>query len=720
MWPQSLSSGALQHRHHSNYCHDDGMAKVFTYQQLQGRPMSSFAAHRDLTLNEACPSVLGEHTAEQTMQPYAPIEVHASMKISAPRRVYSKFEDANDTGTEFSSTSFAKCSAGGQEREESQAQFDYIGDLSATGPVPFDDPFTTGRLRVQFDNSRNEVTEYSPSSHGSPSQCIPAHPLAAAWDPIPSMSSEQGSEAFEGPNPTAGERYDLSRAPPSRCASNLALRAGTFDELVDDLPVSKYTQGSATLQQSNSAGFLSIRTNSGIPANGDVQISRRASTMIDRAGTFNELVSSPGNPVPSVPAASAALIENVQPLFNINASLDSCPPTRKASQIQQHAAGTSGGLPWQGSHEEPEGIDGSISRRYTNMCNSAGAFDELVDDDGDVLSTSESESNEEDDSADGPVISFSGMLSGLPADRAQECKPLPPVNGMRWQSMGPQNPHTDRGMMPATVDAMGIAGVLPSDLCSEASYGDQQNPLSMDSNDNTDAMKQFYLNASAALGSQEPSMLGEWFEDSLGGERCALIHSSLCDLLLRMLSWYVAQEVYGSNNHGTYPIKDCFGEISHNYWHHAQLLCRSDRSLRLTEANTGSLNRSRGSSAAPPSSRRAAMYDSMPVTAEHSTLSCTLSSALSIRTPRTVLQKFTKDDSEQLVSVLSTQEAYARVSSMQFAQNDVKRVSSGFRTSDAENVPRVLPLQLQVVLPHEQDTSAMEHAVLTPQVCFVC
>lgn len=104
------------------------------------------------------------------------------------------------------------------------------------------------------------------------------------------------------------------------------------------------------------------------------------------------------------------------------------------------------------------------------------------------------------------------------------------------------------------------------------------------------------------------------------------------------------------------------------------------------------------------------MYESMPVTAEHSTLSCTLSSALSIRTPRTVIQKFTPDESEQLISVLSTQEALTRIASMH------KHAGSRFHASDAENVPRVLPQQLQVVLPSEQDTSAMEHAVLTPQV----
>lgn len=110
----------------------------------------------------------------------------------------------------------------------------------------------------------------------------------------------------------------------------------------------------------------------------------------------------------------------------------------------------------------------------------------------------------------------------------------------------------------------------------------------------------------------------------------------------------------------------------------------------------------------------------MPVAAEHSTLSHTLSSALSIRTPRTVLQKFSQDDSEQLVSVLSTQEAYARVVSKQFAPHDLKHGASGFHTSDAENAPRMIPQQLQVVLPPEQEASGLEQAVLTPQVSLPC
>jgi hypothetical protein len=112
------------------------------------------------------------------------------------------------------------------------------------------------------------------------------------------------------------------------------------------------------------------------------------------------------------------------------------------------------------------------------------------------------------------------------------------------------------------------------------------------------------------------------------------------------------------------------------------------------------------------------MHDNMAVTAEHSTLSCALSSTLSIKTPRTVLQKFVPDDSEQLVSVISIQEANARVASMKFAQDDLKHFPSGFRSSDAENVPRFFPQQLEVMLPSEQDTSSMEHAVLTPQVCI--
>ena len=501
----------MEHRQHETF-DQDTVAGMFTDYHVQGRPMSSFS-HRDLTLNEACPSVLGQHTAHQTIQPHKSVQGHASMRISAPRRVYSTFED--DTGTDMSSTSFATGSAVCAQNDPGEGSQRQGEDDSVADTVPFDDQFSTRRLRVQFDNSRNEVTEYSPSSQGSP-----GHPLAATWFTVPSMSSGQGSELLEGPNPISGERPDLSPTPPSRCASNIDQRAGTFDELVPDPFESKYagtSQGTAQLQKLDSAVFLSIRTNSGVVADGDVQISRRASNMTDRAGTFSELVA---DAVPSVPAASAALNNSTQPLIDVSDGLEMCPPTRKASESQKLSAGTSSDLPWQASQGQPEGLDGSISRRYTNMCDAAGAFDDLVDEDGDVLSSSESESVEEEGSR-APTISFSGMLSGMPASTSpQECAPAPPCNGMRWQAMGPENPHSNLGMMPATVDAMGIAGVLPSDLCSEASDGGLQNPLTMDSNDKHDATNAYYLNASAAqLCMKDPAMFGNWFEDSLGGER---------------------------------------------------------------------------------------------------------------------------------------------------------------------------------------------------------
>lgn len=523
---------------------------------MQARPMSSFS-NKDVTLDEVCPSVLGEHTGQPTMQSHVSVGGHATMKVSAPRRVYSVFEDTNDSNTDHSSTCFASVSAAsGQQShaEVPQKRFEPIGGHSVTGAAACDDsdPLSTGRIRVQFDNSRNEVTEYSPSAQGTPS-----HALAAAWYSVPSMSSTQGSEAFEGPNPIAGERSELSPSPPSRCASNLALRAGTFDELVDDLFVPKYggPQGSTLLQQSDSTGFLSIRTNSGIPATADPQISRRASNMNNRAGTFNELVSGPD---PSVPGASTVLIDDVQPLIDINSSLESFHPAYNASVV-----GVSGGLALMGSREEPTGLDGSISRRYTNMCNAAGAFDELVDDDGDVLSSSESESADADNSSHAPTISFSGMLSGMPAGNVQECSASAPVHGMRWQFMGPQNPHRSLGMIPATVDAAGIGGVLPSDLCSEASDGGQQNPLLMDSNDKSDAMRQFYLKADAVNGAQDPSMLGKWFDD-LGGEQYVL--PTLC---LWLFVWHDPN--HDMHNTATEP-SFFYGQIASFILQHSQTI----------------------------------------------------------------------------------------------------------------------------------------------------
>jgi hypothetical protein len=111
-------------------------------------------------------------------------------------------------------------------------------------------------------------------------------------------------------------------------------------------------------------------------------------------------------------------------------------------------------------------------------------------------------------------------------------------------------------------------------------------------------------------------------------------------------------------------------------------------------------------------------HDIMAVTAENSTLSCTLSSALSIKTPRKVLQTFVPGDSDCLVSVISTQEANARVASMKFAQEDLK-VAGDVHTSDVQSVPRFFPQQLEVVLPSEQDPATIEYAVLTPQVCHI-
>lgn len=467
---------------------------------LQGRPMSSFS-HKDMTLNDACPSVLGDHTDQQSMQSSSRVDGHVSMKISAPRHVFSKFQNSSPTETDCS-TSFNAEASGRQAYSMSSQP---AAATRGADAVHYADHFATGRLRVQFDNSKNEVTEYTPSSQGSP-----AHPLTAAWMSVPVVPSEQGSEVFEGPNPVAAECPDLSPGPPSRHASNLALRAGTFDELMMEAA----TQEPVALQPSLSSRFLSIRTNSGIPASTDIQISRRASNMNDRAGTFDELVSAPAASGPNGHVDSAGAGHEMLPLIDIATSLDSYPPPVHAfaKPGTRYGAGTS-------LHAAPEEQDlsGSISRRYTNMCNAAGAFDYLVDEDGDVLSASESEGGE-DSSSHAPTISFSGMLSGLPNHNEQSTAPEP-LEGMYWRSITARDPHMELGMVPATIDAVGIAGVLPSDLCSEASEVEGRNPLSID-HDKSDPRMPFYMADDSAHADHSPSMLGQWFEGSLGGERC--------------------------------------------------------------------------------------------------------------------------------------------------------------------------------------------------------
>lgn len=117
----------------------------------------------------------------------------------------------------------------------------------------------------------------------------------------------------------------------------------------------------------------------------------------------------------------------------------------------------------------------------------------------------------------------------------------------------------------------------------------------------------------------------------------------------------------------------------------------------------------------------AAMLEAYPpaLPAEHSELSATLSSTLSIKTPRAVLHKFKQDHSEPLASVLSTEEASAKLQS--FAARHAPAASKGnVAASGAENVPRMLPpSQLKLSMP-DTEAAMSDHAVLTPQVPFCC
>jgi hypothetical protein len=97
--------------------------------------------------------------------------------------------------------------------------------------------------------------------------------------------------------------------------------------------------------------------------------------------------------------------------------------------------------------------------------------------------------------------------------------------------------------------------------------------------------------------------------------------------------------------------------------------------------------------------------------------SATLSSTLSIKTPRTVLQKFKHDEQEPLSTVLSTLEASDKLASH---QKHLAAGTKGIADAPKTNMPRMLPAsQLTLAVP-EADLAASDNVVLTPQVSHCC
>lgn len=356
--------------------------------------------------------------------------------ISAPRTVYAKFED-------------------GQSNEESDPEF-----CSDHATSSADAPATTSSSliciascntrdgyqdaarppKVQFEDSRNRVTTYTLSPTASPT---------AERVPNQQQTSHQNEACDSSLWKFENEVYrqgtaeeELHSGGISRCASNLGARAGTFNELMADA-----SRPAPTKMQCmpSSDGYQVVN----IP-DSDPQPSRCASNMSTRAGTFNEItadqiVAHPLSLVDSILDNSTML--SYTSLGNQHSSR--CPPTRRVSNMICCAGTFEEVLDSSEMAVDNELFDGTISRRATNMHTAAGAFEELVDEDGDELGPEEDSCSSMTSGVDigGNNISLSGMISstGVVHDTASDAEPAPLILFDDARQEPHQQPAVERG-----------------------------------------------------------------------------------------------------------------------------------------------------------------------------------------------------------------------------------------------------------------------------------
>eukprot|EP00892_Ulva_mutabilis_P003005 jgi/Ulvmu1/12705/UM095_0009.1 len=386
-----------------------------------GRPLSSFR-QRDMSLNEAQPSVLSQRSP-----PSEAIRANGKVirTISAPRIVYSRFDGAEtDRKSHNSSDRTTPTSNAGAASGTAHTDL-----LSVGSSDEVHDRFRP--QKVQFRDSRNQVTMYTPSPTSSPTAAHFTYQGQQAMDEIIGRQNLQLWSA--GPVQTQAEEQQDGGI--SRCASNLASRSGTFDEIVD-----KFCRPKHASTEELGAMVVGVcppmasRKPADAPTTSTLDDmlppSRCASNMAERAGTFDEILASQiaAHPLSVFDSLlddsgmlSTASISSKQP--------NCCPPTRCVSNMMSSAGTFSEVLDATEDAVDKELFDGTISRRATNMHTAAGAFEELVDEDGDELDPEEHScssivSGGEAESAD---IIFGGLVSNTEMLHSSTAELAPPL-----------------------------------------------------------------------------------------------------------------------------------------------------------------------------------------------------------------------------------------------------------------------------------------------------
>lgn len=226
----------------------------------------------------------------------------------------------------------------------------------------------------------------------------------------------------------------------------------------------------------------------------DPQPSRCASNMSTRAGTFDEITA---DQIVAHPLTLVDSILDSSTMFSYtslgNQQSSRCPPTRRVSNMMSCAGTFEEVLDSSEIAVENELFDGTISRRATNMHTAAGAFEELVDEDGDELGPEEDSCSSMTSGADigGINISLSGMVSsmGIVHDRPSDVEPAPLILFDDDRQAPHQQPAVQDGsenilhFPPAAAIEEGLGacdfmnGVLPSDECEEVDESGASNPL---------------------------------------------------------------------------------------------------------------------------------------------------------------------------------------------------------------------------------------------------
>lgn len=424
-----------------------------------------------MSLNEAQPSVLG-HASGGTNGRSETKKVIRT--ISAPRTVYAQFQDAQPNGesrpelcNDHTTLDSAVCT-------------DVIHFSDACMRLDFQD--TTRTQKVQFEDSRNQVTTYTPSPMACPTAGRVATEMMHVKQHATHKSAVWSIAHAADPRFTA-EEEEQHGGGISRCASNLGSRAGTFNEL---MAVNPKLWG----RQRQFGG----RPEGVQISDCDPQPSRCASNMSTRAGTFNEITADliVAHPL----SLGDSLLDSSAMLSTVSLGSQHpsrCPPTRRVSNMMSCAGTFEEVLDTSEFAVDNELFDGTISRRATNMHTAAGAFEELVDEDGDELGPEEHScsSMESGEDSEGVNISLSGMVSnvGVAHDSAEEIDRSPlislhsdipePQKAQEfqggWESIRPVDPSAGTG--DALLASEFLYGVLPSDVLEEVNEGTGCNPM---------------------------------------------------------------------------------------------------------------------------------------------------------------------------------------------------------------------------------------------------